>query len=58
MQPRAEKVEIDPEKLRRLLARQIEEQEQAPAQPEASSTEDEGTQTAESEASARTWDRS
>ena len=50
MQPRAEKVEIDPEKLRRLLARQIEEQEQAPAQPEASSTEGEGTQTTESEA--------
>ena len=50
MEPRAEKVEIDPEKLRRLLARQIEEQEQAPAQPEASSTEGEGTQTAESEA--------
>ena len=50
MQPRAEKVEIDPEKLRRLLARQIEEQEQAPAQPEASSTEGEGTETVESEA--------
>ena len=44
------KVEIDPEKLRRLLARQIEEQEQAPAQPEASATQGEGTQTTESEA--------
>lgn len=49
MQPRAEKVEIDPEKLRRLLARQIEDQEQAPAQPEASATEGDGTQTVESE---------
>ena len=50
MQPRAEKVEIDPEKLRRLLASQIEEQEQAPAQPEASSTQGEGTETVESAA--------
>lgn len=50
MQPRAERVEIDPEKLRRLLARQIEDQEQAPAQPEASATQGDGTQTIESEA--------
>lgn len=50
MQPRAEKVEIDPEKLRRLLASQIEDQDQAPAQPEASATQGDGTQTVESEA--------
>ena len=47
MQPRSEKMGLDPEKLRELLAQQLEEQEPTPAQPEASATQGEGTTTAE-----------
>ena len=47
MRPRCEKMGLDPEKLRELLAQQLEEQESTPAQPEASSTQEEGTNTAE-----------
>jgi len=50
MQPRSEKMGLDPEKLRQLLAQQLAEQESTPAQPEASSTEGGGTATAEAEA--------
>ena len=50
MQPHAEKMGLDPEKLRELLAQQLEEQGQSPAQPEASSTQGGTTTTTETEA--------
>ena len=37
MKPRAEKMGLDPEKLRELLAKQLEDKESITAQPEASS---------------------
>ena len=49
MRPRAEKMGLDPEKLRELLAQQLEEQGQAPAQPEASSTQGGDASTTEAE---------
>ena len=49
MRPRAEKMGLDPEKLRELLAQQLEEKGQAPAQPEASSTQGGDASTTEAE---------
>lgn len=49
MRPHAEKMGLDPEKLRELLAQQLEEQGQSPAQPEASSTQGGDAVTTESE---------
>ena len=39
MKPRAEKMGLDPEKLRELLAQQLEDKDSTTAQPEASSTQ-------------------
>jgi endopeptidase Clp ATP-binding regulatory subunit ClpX len=50
MNPRAEKMGLDPEKLRQLLAQQLEEQDETPTQPDASSTQPGSAPTADSRA--------